>query len=476
MNDPPLVRMAVDLPTYRQYLVIDRDGVPSPYKLDPWQQRDFEATDAGWLRAVGRQATGGYGRAWLSRCRGASKTTDIAASCCHALAFAPRKVVGVCAAADQDQARLLVAAIEKLIALNPTWLGVLQADRWKITNVKTGSELTALSADAQSSYGLLVDFAVCDEVAAWDGERGEALWISLLSAVAKRKHAFMAAITNACRIGTWPHQVCERVEVDPAWYVHHLRELPSWIDRERVEEQRRLLPALAFARLWDNLPVAASAEAISQEDLDAAITVAGPMTGDEDGWRFASGLDVGLVRDFSSLVTVARHRTGRVRLADVRTWTPAGGGGRVSLDAVRTAVIDVSRRFRGAPVAYDPWNCGLLAETCRLEGCRMHEMPFTTTTTMAMASTMIEHFQSRTLDMWAHAGLLSALRRLQVTPTSRGWKLTAPRSEAGHSDAAFALGLALYLSTTDVTEGALFSTDDIQRALTDEVMPMEFSW
>ncbi len=123
--DAQTLRRMVSYPAeFRERLLVDTDAGPQPLDdvLDDWQRRDFTALDAGWRRVAGQATTSGYTRAWLERPRGHSKTSDIAVSVTWALCFSTRRLVGIAAAADREQGRLLRDAISRLVALNP-WLG-----------------------------------------------------------------------------------------------------------------------------------------------------------------------------------------------------------------------------------------------------------------------------------------------------------------------------------------------------------------
>src|SRR3990170_4971237 len=95
---------------FRQWLTIDTGHTPRAYSAvaDSWQEADFAALDAGWLRAVGREAEGGRGR-------GHSKTCALSIRATWALAFSQRRLSGVAAAADRDQAKLLRDAMSRLV-------------------------------------------------------------------------------------------------------------------------------------------------------------------------------------------------------------------------------------------------------------------------------------------------------------------------------------------------------------------------
>ncbi len=104
-----------------------------------------------------------------------------------ALFSAVRKINGIAAAADGDQAGLLRDSIAKLVQLNPWLAQLIDVQKNRIINRHTESELRIITSDAASSYGLTPNFVIADEVTHW-GNRD--LWDSLLSSCAKtiRQH------------------------------------------------------------------------------------------------------------------------------------------------------------------------------------------------------------------------------------------------------------------------------------------------
>src|SRR5262249_46755310 len=152
---------------------------------------------------------------------------------------------------DRDQAALDRNHVARLVALNP-WLGALiDVQQWRIVNKRTGSALDIISSDAPSSYGLLIDFAICDEVTIWPkGDFSD----SIAPAAAKRANCLLLCIGNAGFQDSWQWSLREAVRHDAAWLFSRLEGcVASWITPDNLDEQRRLLPAVAFLRLWCNL-------------------------------------------------------------------------------------------------------------------------------------------------------------------------------------------------------------------------------
>ncbi len=240
-------------------------------EIQPWQTADFEALDPAWCRLAsvepdtlsGRSALTpspspwGRGepdapirRAYIERPRGHSKTTDMAAQIVWILLAARTAVTGVAAAADREQAALLLAAIKRLAALNPTISHDLAFVEGAVRNSRTGSRLDLISSDVGSSYGILPDFVICDELSHWPGPE---LWYSLLSSAAKKPDCVLAVLTNAGVGRGWQWEVREQASQSPHWYFSSLDGPHApWITRQSLDEQQALLPPAVYERLWLN--------------------------------------------------------------------------------------------------------------------------------------------------------------------------------------------------------------------------------
>ena len=379
-------RYAHDPAAFRDDLIVDVDGEPRRFAdvQDPWQRSDFAALDGALMRCNGRSRRPALTRCWLERGRGCSKTTDLAVTVCWALAFATRPIKGYAFAADLDQAALLKDAVETLLRLNP-WLGeILTVQEDSVVNVAhrhpgKGARLEVWTSDVKSSYGILPDLIVCDEVVHWE-ESAENLWHSLLSSAAKKSTCLLVVITNAGYVTDWQYKVCEIARTDEAWAFRRLDgPAASWITSERLAEQRRMLPPVAFARLWLNQWASGGGDALTPEDIDAAFDPrARPMSGHEafanaraslPDWQFVAGLDLGLTRDHSAVVvlavpTSAQPTSTRIRLAHHHRWVPPQGG-KINIDQIEQHLLRLDEEFHLVHCCFDPWQAEHLSQ--RLE-------------------------------------------------------------------------------------------------------------
>jgi phage terminase large subunit-like protein len=450
VNQRDLAKAANDPAFFRSKLIIDADGMRKAFTPDRWQDADFRAMDAGWLRCAGRGgASEAKLRHWLERPRGHAKSADLAVMCAWCLLFGmrPLKIIG--AAGDKDQAGLLRAAIETLARLNPWVAAVLQIDNWRITNSKTGAELEIISSDAATSFGALPDAVICDEVCHWPEGRGEALWESLLSAAAKRRDCMCVVISNAGWTQSWQWKLREKVRIDPAWHFSRLEApVASWITRERLAEQERLLPTVAFRRLWLNEWTSGAGDALTEADVEAACVLGGPDTDWNSGWEYFAGCDLGLRRDKAAVAIVGIDRQNVAHLVHLRTWSPsllAGAVGKREIDlaAIEGELRRLSAAWRLRSILADQWQAAQLVQGLQKDGLPAESVAYTLAVLTEVATCAIERFRDRSIRLWRDAQLVKDLVRLRLEERAGGYRLVSPRGADGHGDSVSALLLAL---------------------------------
>ncbi|MEZ6119025.1 MAG: terminase large subunit [Pirellulaceae bacterium] len=252
-------------------------------------------------------------RAYLERPRGHSKTTDLAVMAVWLLAFATRPLRGYSYAADRDQAALLRDAVDRIVRLNPWLAELICVDKDKVTNIAKDhpgrdSMLRIETSDVASSYGILPDFVIADEFTHWQGDGS--LWNSIISSAAKRRTCLLVGISNAGFVDSWQWKIREAIRQDPAWYFSRVDgPQASWMSDGRLDEQERLLPNIAFRRLWQNEWSPSGGDALRPEDIEAAFRKElKPFIYREADWDFIAGVDLGLKRDCSAVVTLAVGR------------------------------------------------------------------------------------------------------------------------------------------------------------------------
>ncbi len=281
--------------------------------MQPWQIKDFNALDPGWMKLAGRAADSPWQMAYLERPRGHSKTTDIAIQLAWILQHSGTPVNGLAAAADLDQGKLIRDAIERIAKLNPAYCDRLEFRQHAVFNRETKSRLTIISSDVQSSWGLLPDFVICDELSHWEKPD---LWYSLVSSAAKKPNCMLMVLTNAGIGRGWQWDVRETARKSKRWYFSTLDGCQApWIKPEWLEEQRRLLPAAVFDRLWNNTWQMSDGGFVSLEEAEACRdeTLSEQQHG-RPGFRYFAAIDYAEKHDYT--VGVVLHREGSRYLVD----------------------------------------------------------------------------------------------------------------------------------------------------------------
>lgn len=458
-----------DPAAFRESLLIDTDSGPAPFsqKIEPWQAQDFAALDSGWQRAVlGSSTQATHQRGWLERPRGHSKSLDLGIMAAWALFASRRRLSLIGCAADQDQARLLRDAVGKLCYINP-WLGkLLEVQNYRVLNPNTGSSLDIISSDAKTSYGLTPDGVICDEVVHW---KNRDLWDSILSSSAKRSTCMLVIITNAGLSDDWQWTTREAIRKDPErWYFSRLDgPQASWITPDRLQEQERLLPSIAYRRLWLNEWTSGGGDALSPEVIEAAFNASiHPHSSALPSVEYVGGLDLGVSRDASAVCILGVGRQhdghGRVILAKHRVWRPAKGS-KVDLQEVEDYLFELNANFKLKNLNYDPWQATHMASRLQAGGLsvfqsklhRVHgnwvpttrvpmvEIPSSGSNLQRMATVLIEAFNDRRVVCYPEAELKRDLTRLRIEERPYGFRLVAPHDNQGHGDLGTAFTLAL---------------------------------
>lgn len=431
--------------TFRRALLIDAGGAVRHFLPEDWQERDFAQLDPALMAIAGRSdATPAYRRHYWERCRGHSKSMDACIAALWALAFSQRPVFAVASAQDLDQSLLLRKCIVRLLALNKWLAGPLKVLSFSIVNQKTKSTLEFLSGDPSSSWGQTLDLLICDEFCAWNASQGSReVWVSLASAMAKRPSCVCIITSNAGSTHQWQWPIRESIRQDPAW---HFSSQPgsvaSWITPAVLEEQRRLLPAGAYERLWENQWISSDESALNVADVQACCTLAGPCEPRQD-CVYAAGVDLSTRTNYSALTVVGKAGGGAYHVAFVKTWNPKKTENHLA--EVSSAILDVHKRYRLSTVAVDPLEAGLLMQQLSAKGVRFSPIDGRVrSNSMGMAAILQDVFRNRSIAVYPDAQLLKDLGAVRLEHRKYGQRLGGKHDKDGsHVDSAVALALAL---------------------------------
>lgn len=461
-----------------------------------FQAKDFKALDAGFVALQRRRLPRPINRYWLERTKGASKDSDLAVMILWLLAFSSRSLACQVGAADQDQANELRKAALDIYRLNPWLSGMVDIQTTAIINHSTGSRCDILTADESGSHGARPHLVILNELTHISKREFAA---TLMDNAAKVPGAIVVIATNAGHVDTWQEEWRRTAQEGERWYFSAYTEPAPWLDPQEIKEAERRGPPQRYLRLWRGQWVAKVGSALRADDIAAAVTQTGPLKHPERGWLYYGGLDLGLTRDASSLVitgrhvgftetlpkkekspwefstmealadvgalgdvpqfrkmysggnnTIRHHGSGRYKLAAVYVWRP-GGGRQVSLEEIEEAIVAAHRRF-GLTVGADPYQAAYLIQRLQKQGVPIGSVDFTPANLKGMATTTLEAFSERQIDLFSDPTLLADLRALKAAERGYGVRLESPRIADGnevctrHGDTATALSIALHVA------------------------------
>jgi hypothetical protein len=234
---------------------------------------------------------------------------------------------------------------------------------------------------------------------------------------------------------SWQWRIRETARTEP-WA--HLFSPPgvvaSWITAQWVEQQRALLPAIAFERVIENRWTAQAGDFVTAEQYDLCV--------DERltrGRGTHAGLDLGLSKDRTALAVVHRERDVTV-LDELLVWS----GSRtepVSISTVERAVADAARRYPGLLIWADPWQLKASIERLRDQGVRINEFIFSASSVQKLSATLFHAFTATALRLPPDAELRREILGMRIVETGSGWRMD--HRAGGYSDRAVALAMAI---------------------------------
>ena len=410
----------IDRMAFRNEFIILEDEMPFGDKMETWQKEDFTALDNGQFR-----------HAYLERPRGHSKTGDIGSEAVVEMVLGRPGQRLFCAAADEDQAKLLFEDVAGKFQRHPALRDLVRVTQKEIAVKATGSRLRVLASDAPTAYGLRPDWIAIDELAEW---RRRELWDSLWTATGKRPNCRMLVISTAGWDRTsicW--EVREIAEREADWFFSPRGQSASWISKDWLAQQQRTLPAHVYARLHESRWVDGVGAWLSTEQVEAVFQEAP----DGDGPR-CIGLDIGVVRDRTAIALVKRVG-GFTIVEHLLIFSPTRQN-RVDLTLVEEEVQALALRY-GCSVWCDPYQAVGLAQRLAHKGVQVQEYPFTGERRRAVFATLLDLISTGRLRSRPHDAFRRELLSLEVKEGASGWRVDH-RSNA-HDDAVIAVGLGL---------------------------------
>ena len=415
---------------------------------------------------------------FLTRPRGASKTTDLAAvALAVLLTQAPPASRSYAVAVDSDQAARLLDAIRGFVLRSPDLGRSLTVEARRVVVKGTQATLDVLAADAASAWGLLPYFVVCDELSAWKSTpNARGMWTATVSAMPKVPGSRLVVLTSAGDPAHWSHKVLEHARASGAWRVNEVAGPCPWIAPEALEEQRALLTESQYARLHLNRWTAAEDRLVRPENLRACVSLDGPQPA-RPGVEYVMGVDIGLRHDRTVISVCHAERDEddprRRRVVLDRMIVFEGSRAReVQLVDVEATIVEAWRAYNRPRVLADIWQMASSKQRLERRGVRIDEFTFSPQNVGRLAATLHLLLRNQLLALPDDEALIDELANVRLRETSPG-VLRMQHDADRHDDRAIALALAAQalVGTGEPMPATLTSAVDRTLAPTGPIKP-----
>lgn len=406
----------------------------------------------------------GPNKHFLTRPRGGSKTSDIAAiSIGWLVAEAPPRSHGYVVASNTTQAAEVIDAAGGFIVRTPELADYLTIESERIVAPSRAS-VSVIAMSESGAWGKRdAHLLVCDEFAQWPDTRGaKRVWTAIRSTVPKTPGCRLILLTSAGEPSHWSYPILQAAYTAPDdWHVHEVPGPVPWQSPEELAAlERELLPS-EYERLVLNRWSEAEDRAITPEDYEAAAQPSkhhgtappGVKGGGErlfhprSGVRYVVTVDVGTRFD-ATVICVAHveeesEGPSRVVVDHLERWQ--GSKRRhVDVDQVRDRVGDLAIEYNRARVYADPDQFVGSLQSLNRRGVRAQEWRFTATSVGLIATALTQTFRNRCISVPHTPALRTELLRVRLRESSPG-VTRLDHERAGHDDQAVAIGMAAHL-------------------------------
>jgi len=260
----------------------------------------------------------------------------------------------------------------------------------------------------------------------------------------------MVVATNAGYRGTKAETWKRGAEEQPErWSMHVWKQTAPWLSEVDIADAKRINLPSEFARLFGGRWPSGKGDVLTEEAVEGIFRKDLEwMKGDEEGWIFVAGLDLGRSQDHSGVVVLGAHKEEkRIRVAYLRDMRPtlpnSHGLKQVDVEEVKREIVSVHQIFQPVWFGYDPaegaWQ---FEQELRMHGVGMTQVTFSGSSLREMAEAFVKclpYLESPE----------SVILRRDVGKFT--WKHTPPdkvrieslRDEHGHADVGTALLICL---------------------------------
>lgn len=303
-------------------------------------------------------------KAWLQKSRGYSKTTDIAAMMAYLLVFAQKQLSIDVIADDEDQAKLVLIQLRKLIAHNKWLEAYINAQKKRVVSPKTGTAVEFIARDPNSAYGRTPDVTIMDELTHW---RSEDMWTAAFSSYAKKNGPLIIACNAGYGTG-WQWNVRCMAEQGEEWYFSAPHGPAPWRSEKELKEQELGMLQSEFRRLWWNEWQSSTGAFLTQAEAEGCVdpTLHQRNEAPHDGLSYVACIDYAEKHD-RTVCTVGHLENGHIIIDRMDVFDPRfepDGICRVSkvIDWVNRTNTAFGRQRGRVLFLVDPWGLQTLTQ------------------------------------------------------------------------------------------------------------------
>jgi len=241
--------------------------------------------------------------------------------------------------------------------------------------------------------------------------------------------------------------------------------IAPWQDDAWVEQMRRQLRPLQFARMIRNEWVSSESSFVDMADFDLCIDPDQRQELVNKGLPIWVGFDGSVSRDWTAVVAVTIDRkTGRLRLVWHKLFKPTAQRN-IDFEDVFDFIRQMSKNFSIQQVAYDPHQLASISQRLTSCGVPMEKLNQTSSNLTAIGSVLYEAIKVHSISFYEDGDLRRSMSRaIAVESGSSGWKIT--KSKASHKvDFVVALAMACHAATQALAKPQGLTSEMILRGL-----------
>ncbi|MCF8032862.1 MAG: hypothetical protein K9K66_07610 [Desulfarculaceae bacterium] len=366
------------------------------------------------------------------------------------------------AAADRDQARVVMGQVKRFVERSPELSRELTIYRDAIERKDGAGVYRVLSADAPSAHGLNPHGVIFDEL--WN-QRTYDLWEALTHSPA-RKQPLHFCITYAGydqRKGSLLWDLYQRglKGEDPGmlfvWFDGDQANPASWITPAYLEQQRRRLPEHVFKRLHRNEWTSGTGSFLTREDVTASLDLELGNTFSGQGQLYFAAVDLGLVNDATAVVVVHRDPVSQKVILDHVQTFKGSPTSPVVIGQVEEHLYALHQHFdRLGMLRLDPYQAVSMMQRLEERGLPVDQFNFSAGNITRLTQNLFQLFKDRRIALFEHDELINELLTVKVVEKSYGIRID--HEHGRHDDHVIALGMAALAAMETPTAKTMIST------------------